>query len=165
MILLPSPGPGYLGYFASVAFPSEAMVRRVIDALDPDRAQSTAALEPLVDLGRSRLEMVLKVLDVDGAGRVKGGWTGTGNRGVYDAERYRRLDEARRIEQQAMLDYETTDQCRMAFLRAHWTIPTLPTAPSAAVATTAPALRDRPAGQNPPRSIPPNSICSDRESN
>src|SRR6202022_2329203 len=56
-------------YFASVAFPSEAMVRNVICALEPDRPQSTPALEPLVDLGRTRLEMVLKVLDVDGAVR------------------------------------------------------------------------------------------------
>ena len=61
-------------YFASVAFPSEALVRNVIGALDGDRPQSTAALEPMVDLNRSRLEMVLKVLDVDGAvRRVKGG--------------------------------------------------------------------------------------------
>ena len=66
-------------YFASVAFPSELMVRNVIGALEPDRPQSTPALEPLVDLGRTRLEMVLKVLDVDGAvRRVKGGWIGTG---------------------------------------------------------------------------------------
>lgn len=113
-------------YFASVAFPAESLVRRVIDVLDPDRAQSTAALEPLVDLGRSRLEMVLKVLDVDGAvRRVKGGWIGTGQPWVYDEERYRRLDEARRREQQAMLDYQTTGQCRMAFLRAQLDDPDL----------------------------------------
>lgn len=42
-------------YFASVAFPSESMVRNVIGALETDRAQSTQALEPLVDLNRSRL--------------------------------------------------------------------------------------------------------------
>ncbi len=113
-------------YFASVAFPSEPMVRRVIDVLDPDRAQSTAALEPLVDLGRSRLEMVLKVLDVDGAvRRVKGGWVSTGHSWIYDESRYRRLDEARRREQQAMLDYEVTDGCRMAFLRAQLDDPEL----------------------------------------
>nr|WP_082871694.1 hypothetical protein [Nocardia terpenica] len=41
----------------------------VLDALDIDRPLSTAALEPLVELNRSRLEMVLKVLDVDGAVR------------------------------------------------------------------------------------------------
>ena len=94
-------------YFASVAFPSEAMVRNVIDALESERPQSTPALEPLVDLGRTRLEMVLKVLDVDGAvRRVKGGWIGTGEPWEYDEARYRKLDEARKREQQAMLDYQ-----------------------------------------------------------
>jgi len=105
-------------YFASVAFPSEAMVRNVIRELEPDRPLSTPALEPLVDLGRTRLEMVLKVLDVDGAvRRVKGGWLGTGQPWEYDEARYRQLDEARRREQQAMLDYQSTDECRMTFLR------------------------------------------------
>ncbi|TGD84064.1 RecQ family ATP-dependent DNA helicase [Mycolicibacterium sp. CH28] len=105
-------------YFASVAFPSEAMVRNVIRELNPDRPQSTPALEPLVDLGRTRLEMVLKVLDVDGAvRRVKGGWLATGEPWDYDEARYRQLDEARRREQQAMLDYQSTDECRMTFLR------------------------------------------------
>ncbi|MFJ6096201.1 RecQ family ATP-dependent DNA helicase [Williamsia muralis] len=105
-------------YFASVAFPPEALVRRVIEALDTERPQSTPALEPLVDLGRSRLEMVLKVLDVDGAvRRVKGGWLGTGQPWTYDEARYEKLEQARRREQQAMLDYQDTDGCRMAFLR------------------------------------------------
>jgi ATP-dependent DNA helicase RecQ len=113
-------------YFASVAFPSEAMVRNVIRALEPDRPQSTPALEPLVDLGRTRLEMVLKVLDVDGAvRRVKGGWVGTGEPWDYDEARYRKLDEARKREQQAMLDYQDTDGCRMAFLRGQLDDPEL----------------------------------------
>ncbi len=105
-------------YFASVAFPSESLVRNVIDALEPERPQSTPALEPLVDLGRTRLEMVLKVLDVDGAvRRVKGGWISTGRPWSYDEARYRKLDAARRREQQAMLDYQDTTDCRMTFLR------------------------------------------------
>jgi ATP-dependent DNA helicase RecQ len=113
-------------YFASVAFPSELMVRNVIRALEPDRPQSTPALEPLVDLGRTRLEMVLKVLDVDGAvRRVKGGWIGTGQPWTYDETRYRKLDEARRREQQAMLDYQSTSECRMAFLRGQLDDPEL----------------------------------------
>jgi ATP-dependent DNA helicase RecQ len=71
-----------------------------------------------VDLGRTRLEMVLKVLDVDGAvRRVKGGWLATGQPWHYDEARYRQLDDARRREQQAMLDYQSTDECRMTFLR------------------------------------------------
>ena len=127
VILLPSAQDRDIwSYFASLAFPSEPMVRRVIDVLESDRAQSTAALEPLVDLGRSRLEMVLKVLDVDGAvRRVKGGWIGTGEPWVYDEPRYRKLDEARRREQQAMVDYEGSGDCRMAFLRAQLDDPEL----------------------------------------
>ena len=113
-------------YFSSVAFPSEAMVRNVIDALQAERPQSTPALEPMVDLGRTRLEMVLKVLDVDGAvRRVKGGWIGTGVPWEYDEARYRKLDEARRREQQAMLDYQVTPGCRMTFLRSQLDDPEL----------------------------------------
>lgn len=118
-ILLPGPEDREVWrYFASVAFPSEVLVRNVIRALDSERPQSTAALEPLVDLNRTRLEMVLKVLDVDGAvRRVKGGWLGTGADWVYDEDRYRRLAAARAAEQQAMLDYQDTTECRMVFLR------------------------------------------------
>jgi ATP-dependent DNA helicase RecQ len=70
--------------------------------------------------------MVLKVLDVDGAvRRVKGGWVGTGQPWTYDEPRYRKLDEARKREQQAMLDYQSTDGCRMAFLRGQLDDPDL----------------------------------------
>ncbi|OBG03159.1 RecQ family ATP-dependent DNA helicase [Mycolicibacter sinensis] len=113
-------------YFASLAFPPEALVRKVIGELSGERPQSTPALEPLVDLNRSRLEMVLKVLDVDGAvRRVKGGWLGTGQPWNYDEQRYRNLAELRRAEQQAMLDYQSTAECRMTFLRAQLNDPQL----------------------------------------
>ncbi|MFC9997083.1 RecQ family ATP-dependent DNA helicase [Nocardia sp. NPDC127526] len=119
VILLPGPEDRRIwSYFASVAFPREHVVRSVLDALDADRAMSTAALEPLVELNRSRLEMVLKVLDVDGAvRRVRGGWVGTGEPWRYDTERYERLSIARESEQQAMIDYQSTGECRMNFLR------------------------------------------------
>ncbi|WP_040747105.1 RecQ family ATP-dependent DNA helicase [Nocardia transvalensis] len=119
VLLLPGPEDRRIwSYFASVAFPREHVVRSVLDVLDPDRAQSTAALEPLVELNRSRLEMVLKVLDVDGAvRRVRGGWIATGEPWVYDTERYDRLSVARETEQQAMIDYQSTTECRMNFLR------------------------------------------------
>ncbi|NLE82835.1 MAG: DEAD/DEAH box helicase [Rhodococcus sp.] len=105
-------------YFASVAFPREHLVRRVIEVLDETRPQSTPALEPLVELGRTRLEMVLKVLDVDGAvRRVKGGWIATGRPWEYDAQRYERLEKAREAEQRAMLEYQHITTCRMNFLR------------------------------------------------
>jgi ATP-dependent DNA helicase RecQ len=104
-------------YFGSLAFPPEPLVRRTLDELS-DAPVSTAALETRVDLSRTRLEMLLKVLDSDGAARrVKGGWVGTGQDWVYDEERHRRVAEARRVEQRAMLDYLTTTECRLVFLR------------------------------------------------
>jgi ATP-dependent DNA helicase RecQ len=105
-------------YFASLAFPPEPAVRQVVDALaSAGRPLSTMALEPQCNLSRSRLEMVLKVLDVDGAvQRVKGGWLATGADWQYDAERYRGIAEARQAEQQTMLDYQSTGACRMEFL-------------------------------------------------
>ncbi len=120
VLLLPGPEDRRIwSYFASVAFPREHVVRAVLDALDRERPQSTAALEPLVELNRSRLEMVLKVLDVDGAvRRVRGGWLATGEPWTYDTERYERLSVAREAEQQAMIDYQATTACRMNFLRA-----------------------------------------------
>jgi ATP-dependent DNA helicase RecQ len=106
-------------YFASVGFPREELVRQTLDALlDEGRPMSTAALETRVELNRTRLETLLKVLDVDGAvRRVRGGWEATGAEWVYDAERYHRVAEAREREQQAMVDYLATDACRMRFLR------------------------------------------------
>ncbi|MGW4686182.1 RecQ family ATP-dependent DNA helicase [Streptomyces sp. NPDC004244] len=106
-------------YFASVAFPPEEQVRRTLDVLaGAGRPLSLPALEPLVDLRRTRLETMLKVLDVDGAvHRVKGGWTSTGEAWVYDAERYAWVARQRAAEQQAMRDYAATTGCRMEFLR------------------------------------------------
>ncbi|GHB51122.1 ATP-dependent DNA helicase RecQ [Streptomyces xanthochromogenes] len=106
-------------YFASVAFPPEEQVRRTLDVLaQSGRPMSLPALEPLVELRRTRLETMLKVLDVDGAvHRVKGGWTSTGEPWTYDAERYAWVARQRSAEQQAMRDYASTTGCRMEFLR------------------------------------------------
>jgi ATP-dependent DNA helicase RecQ len=106
-------------YFASLAFPPEPVVRATLGALaQAGRPLSTAALETRVDLSRSRLEMMLKVLDVDGAvRRVSGGWAATGQDWAYDADRYARVAAERGREQQAMLGYIATVQCRMEYLR------------------------------------------------
>ncbi|MFJ4246290.1 RecQ family ATP-dependent DNA helicase [Streptomyces iakyrus] len=106
-------------YFASLAFPSEDLVRRTLDILaHADKPLSLPALEPLVELRRSRLETMLKVLDVDGAvKRVKGGWIATGQPWTYDAERYAWVARQRDAEQQAMRAYASTADCRMEFLQ------------------------------------------------
>ncbi|MFJ8539263.1 RecQ family ATP-dependent DNA helicase [Streptomyces sp. NPDC093591] len=106
-------------YFASLAFPSEDLVRRTLDVLArAERPLSLPALEPLVELRRSRLETMLKVLDVDGAvRRVKGGWIATGQPWTYEAERYDWVAQQRKAEQQAMREYASTTGCRMEFLQ------------------------------------------------
>ncbi|MFI7409793.1 RecQ family ATP-dependent DNA helicase [Streptomyces sp. NPDC049627] len=106
-------------YFADTAFPPEPQVRQTLSALaGAGRPLSVPALEAVVDLRRTRLETMLKVLDVDGAvKRVKGGWISTGEQWVYDADRYTWVARQRAAEQQAMRDYVGTSQCRMEFLR------------------------------------------------
>ncbi|HTS98028.1 MAG TPA: DEAD/DEAH box helicase [Streptosporangiaceae bacterium] len=109
-------------YFASLAFPAEPVVRATLATLAAaGRPLSTAALEPHVDVSRGRLEMMLKVLDTDGAvRRVSGGWAATGASGAswaYDADRYARVAAERAREQQAMRGYAATGGCRMEYLR------------------------------------------------
>lgn len=106
-------------YFASLAFPPQDQVERVLHTLSiADRPISAQALEARVDLRRGRLELMLKVLDVDGAvRRVRGGWESTGQPWSYDAQRYARVAEARANEARAMRAYATMDGCRSEFLR------------------------------------------------
>ncbi|HEU5429260.1 MAG TPA: DEAD/DEAH box helicase [Actinocrinis sp.] len=106
-------------YFDSLAFPPRAVVEQVLAVLGQSpKPLSTMAIEPQVELRRSRLELLLKVLDADGAvRRVSGGWTATGVPWSYDEERYARIAAAREKEQRAMIDYAATGDCRMEFLR------------------------------------------------
>jgi ATP-dependent DNA helicase RecQ len=105
-------------YFESVSFPDEGTVHALLDALSEDQPLSVPALEKTVDLRRTRLEMVLKVLAVDGVvRRGPSGWVRTGQSWVYDQARYDGLRRARREERQQMLAYPTQEvTCRMAFL-------------------------------------------------
>ncbi|RLY91714.1 RecQ family ATP-dependent DNA helicase [Kocuria tytonicola] len=105
-------------YFATASMPTQDKATAVLTALaEHGGPLSVAALEPRVNIKRSPLELLLKVLAVDGAvERVGGGWQSTGRPWEYDAARYERVSAARTAEQQAMLDYQTTDECRMQFL-------------------------------------------------
>jgi ATP-dependent DNA helicase RecQ len=104
-------------YFATASMPDQERAERVIAALG-DAPVSTPALEAMVDIRRTPLELLLKVLDVDGAvRRVQGGWVATGQSWTYDAERYERIAAERLAEQQHMIEYERTDGCRMEFLQ------------------------------------------------
>jgi ATP-dependent DNA helicase RecQ len=120
VILLPaSEDKEIWAYFSSVSFPKEENVTTVLSELAAtDGPLSTPALETRVNLSRTRLELLLKVLDADGAvRRVKGGWISTGVPWFYDVERYSKVLETRKTEQDTMLEYIRTDGCRMRFLR------------------------------------------------
>jgi ATP-dependent DNA helicase RecQ len=106
-------------YFATAAMPRQADAAAVIAALErSDRPLSSTALETVADIRRTRLELLLKVLAVDGAVRRAGvGWESTGVPWVYDADRYERVAQAREREQDAMRGYLDTDGCRMAYLQ------------------------------------------------
>ncbi|MBF4548571.1 ATP-dependent DNA helicase RecQ [Corynebacterium afermentans subsp. lipophilum] len=126
VVLLPGPEDQRVWeYFVSVSMPEEPVVKQLLGALG-DEPVSTPKLENAVDLSRSRIDQALKVLDVDGAvQRVKGGWVATGAPWAYDHERYDGLADARGREQDLMLAYETTDACRMVFLRSELDDPTI----------------------------------------
>ncbi len=119
VLLLPGPeDPDIWQYFASASMPSQSRASAVLAALDDaDRPLSVAALEARVDIRRTPLELLLKVLAVDGsAEKVQQGWRTTGVPWTYDAERYGRIAAARTAEQQAMIAYEEGRVCRMEFL-------------------------------------------------
>jgi len=122
VLLLPGPEDQAIwDYFATASMPSQERAGAIINELG-EEPLSTPALEARVNIRRTPLELLLKVLDVDGAvRRVRGGWSSTGQPWVYDRERYERIAAERVAEQKHMLDYETLPAgeagCRMAFLQ------------------------------------------------
>src|ERR671928_1288465 len=79
-------------FFISQAFPRRELVERVLERLDAADGDGATAAELMaeVNLGRSRIDAMLKVLDVEGAvARAGSRWTRrTDTDWTYDAERY-----------------------------------------------------------------------------
>lgn len=118
VLLLPGPeDQGIWTYFATASMPTQERADATLRALSNGQVLSVPALEARVDIKRSQLDLLLKVMAVDGAvEKVRGGWRATGKPWIHDTERYDRISQARRDEQQAMLTYERLDTCRMVFL-------------------------------------------------
>lgn len=115
-ILLPGPEDQRIWeYFATASMPDEQIAQQVLEvAAQPI---SVPALSARVDLSPSRLELLLKTLAVDDVIiRTQGGWQATGKPWTYDAPRYANVAQQRVIEQQLMIEYQHTAQCRMRFL-------------------------------------------------
>lgn len=106
-------------FFIETAFPSKARAEEVVDLLkEAARPVSVNDIMRSVNIRKSRLEAMLKILEVEGAvERVPDGWLRTLAGWEYDAGRVKRVTDARRAEQAAMEEYVTTTRCRMLFLR------------------------------------------------
>ncbi|MET0741678.1 MAG: RecQ family ATP-dependent DNA helicase [Candidatus Nanopelagicales bacterium] len=118
-MLLPSSSDAAIwDYFATANTPDPALAARVLDALADGPAMTVPALEALTSGRRGRLEMLLKVLAVDGAvRRTADGWVATGEPWRFDTERYAALAGARAAEADLMRGYASRAGCLMTFLR------------------------------------------------
>jgi ATP-dependent DNA helicase RecQ len=105
-------------FFIEQAFPPRERVERVLQALS-DGPASTPELTAVVNLGRGRLEAMLKVLDVEGAVARDGSrWTLVDGAGwEYDGERYANVTALRRREQAAMAQFGADGRCLMRALQ------------------------------------------------
>src|SRR5688572_25401132 len=105
-------------FFIEQAFPPRELVARVLEALG-DEGLSVPALMGIVNLGRGRIEAMLKVLDVEGAVAREGSrWVRRpGGVWSYDAERYARITALRRREQAAMAAFGADGRCLMRALQ------------------------------------------------
>jgi ATP-dependent DNA helicase RecQ len=106
-------------WFISTAFPNEDDCALVLDRLrDSQDGLRLADIEALVNLRRSRLDSMLKILEVEGAVYKEGSrWRRSAERWAYPTRRIEEVTAARRAEQAAMREYVSTDACLMEFLR------------------------------------------------
>jgi ATP-dependent DNA helicase RecQ len=106
-------------FFIETAFPPKAIVEEVLDLVGSSSSPVTIpALQADVNLGRGRLEAMLKVLDVEGAVRRDGSrWVRTAEPWAYDEERYAEVTAMRRAEQAAMFAYGEDGRCLMQALQ------------------------------------------------
>ena len=108
-------------FFIEQAFPRREIVDRVLEHLGSVGGDGAATQELMaqVNLGKGRIEGLLKVLDVEGAvARAGTRWIAQpGATWSYDAERYGRITELRRREQAAMAAFGADGRCLMRALQ------------------------------------------------
>jgi ATP-dependent DNA helicase RecQ len=105
-------------FFIATAFPPREQAEAIVGVVEVEGPASIAAVEAAVNVKRSRLTTMLKVLEVEGAVSRQGGrWVRTSEPWSYDEERVRRVTQERRDEQRAMDEYAVATGCLMEFLR------------------------------------------------
>ena len=105
-------------YFIEGAFPSPRHAEQIVDLLERHAASMTKReLLTEVNLRPGQLELLLKVLEVEGAvERDRGRWLRTLSPWAFDYDRVASVTALRRAEQQQMREYIATDRCRMQAL-------------------------------------------------
>ncbi len=108
-------------YFIGSAFPPADRAERVVSVLERRAApMMKRALLDEVNVRPGQLDGLLKILEVEGAVERDGSrWLRTLAPWTFDHERVRSVTALRRTEQQQMLDFISTDQCRMRLLRGY----------------------------------------------
>ena len=105
-------------FFIATAFPPREQAEAIVELVSEAGPVSIAAIESAVNVKRSRLTTMLKVLEVEGAVQRQGGrWVRTSEPWAYDEERVRRVTQERRDEQRSMDEYAVSEGCLMEFLR------------------------------------------------
>ncbi|GAA1481135.1 RecQ family ATP-dependent DNA helicase [Gordonia sinesedis] len=105
-------------HFATATIPDPDRMRRLLAALDDaGTPMSVPALEAATGMRRSRIELMLKQLAVDGVTeRGPDGWSATGREWTYDAEHYEGVLAVRRREADIMRSYIAGERCLMQLL-------------------------------------------------
>ncbi|MGH2899893.1 MAG: RecQ family ATP-dependent DNA helicase, partial [Solirubrobacteraceae bacterium] len=108
-------------FFIEQAFPRRDLVERVLAHLDEvgSEGASTPELTALVNLGRGRIDAMLKVLDVEGAVSRDGSrWIREADSDwAYDSQRYEHITALRRREQATMASFGADGRCLMRALQ------------------------------------------------
>ena len=120
VVLIPTPADEDIWrYFATASIPKEEDATAVIAELGRSTgSMSVPALEAATGIRRGRLELLVKVLAVEGGvERTTEGWAATGERWEYDRERYDALLLAREHEAALMRAYARSARCLEGVLR------------------------------------------------
>ena len=105
-------------WFIETAFPTETDTESALDQLGRSEGMSISELEAVLNLRRSRIEAMLKILEVEGAVYRQGSkWFRSAQRWAYPTARIEAVTADRRAEQEAMKEYVSTEACLMEFLR------------------------------------------------
>ena len=106
-------------YFITTAFPPQAHIDVVLDALERHDGLTVSGLEGVLNLSRGKIEKALRMLSFESPAPVRKegtSWYRTPTRFKVNEQRIAQLCELRRAEQKQMQEYMRASDCLMRFL-------------------------------------------------